>query len=71
VGGRNDIFQFLVGEDINGGEVAFSMTVLTSLGGRYINNLNIICKRFKTYKLVEIYLAWSALDHNVSIKHIK
>ncbi len=39
VGGRDDIFVLLAVEDINGSEVALSVTVLASLGGRDVSHL--------------------------------
>lgn len=39
VGGRNDIFVLLSGEDVNSSEVALSVSVLSSLGSRDRRNL--------------------------------
>jgi hypothetical protein len=39
VGGRAEIFVLLLGEDVEGDEVDLSVTVLTSLGGRHIDDL--------------------------------
>ena len=39
VGGRGKIFQLLAGENIDGDEMDFSVTVLPGLGGRHLHNL--------------------------------
>lgn len=39
VGGRAKIFVLLLGEDVEGDEVDLGVTVLTSLGGRHIDDL--------------------------------
>ena len=38
VGGWRQIFQLLSSEDINGNQMNLGVTVLSSLGGRHINN---------------------------------
>lgn len=39
VGGGGEIFQLLVGEDVDGDDVDLGVTVLASLGGRHFNDL--------------------------------
>jgi len=39
VGGWADIFKFLASEDVEGDHVDLGVAVLTSLGGRHLNNL--------------------------------
>jgi len=39
VGRRRKIFELLAGEDVNGSQVDLGVTVLSSLGGRHIDNL--------------------------------
>ena len=39
VGGRAQFFQLLAGEDVNGNKMDLGVTVLSSLGGRHIDDL--------------------------------
>lgn len=39
VGGGGEILELLASEDVNGDQVNFGMTVLSSLGGRHVDNL--------------------------------
>lgn len=39
VGGGGEILKLLAGEDISGNQVNLGVTVLSSLGGRHVNDL--------------------------------
>jgi len=39
VGGRREIFELLVGEDVDGNQVDLCVSVLAGLGGRHVDNL--------------------------------
>ena len=39
MGGGNHILEFLAGEDVDSGEIAFGVTVLSSLGDGDVKNL--------------------------------
>lgn len=45
VGGGHNIFVLLIGKNINSGEVALGVTVLSSLGGGHINDLKSIRRK--------------------------
>lgn len=47
VSGRTDIFELLVGEDVESNKVHFGVAVLTSLRGAHFNNLNYVGKQLR------------------------
>ena len=46
VSGRNDIFVFLAGEDVNCGKIAFRVSVLSCLRDGYIADLRYVVRKF-------------------------
>ena len=56
VGGRHDIFQLLVREDIDGDEVALRVTVLPSLRSRHFDHLTSCKIRYETTTANQTFL---------------
>ena len=50
MGGWHNVFVLLIGKNINGGEVALGVAVLSSLGGGHINDLKLIRKKQLHYE---------------------